>query len=219
MRWTMGPDYAGCYIISDVTGEAVIIDACAYSEQERQKIARYIEKEHLILVRHLLTHGHYDHLYGCEFIHERFGVLPEIHIADVPIMAAAPERFREARRGKEFPVHIPAPEHFLEDGEIVKFGNHQLKVIHTPGHSPGSCFFYCEEEDIAFSGDTLFDGSIGNFELEGSNKEDLKRSLIHILDTLPDETVIYCGHPDRKTTIGREKRTNTVLVDFLADRL
>ena len=102
------------------------------------------------------------------------------------------------------------PEHYLTDGETIRFGNHELRVIQTPGHTPGSVFFYCEEAGIAFSGDTLFYKSIGRSDLPGGNSEELNASLKFITELLPDETVIYPGH-GKKTTIGYEKLNNPYL--------
>ena len=102
------------------------------------------------------------------------------------------------------------PEHYLEDDERITFGNHSLRVIHTPGHSPGSCFFYCEDGGFAFSGDTLFAMSIGRSDLPGGSKEQLTNSLKYILDYFPENTVIYPGHT-KKTTIGHEKACNPYL--------
>jgi glyoxylase-like metal-dependent hydrolase (beta-lactamase superfamily II) len=103
------------------------------------------------------------------------------------------------------------PEHYLTDDELIRFGNHELRVIHTPGHTPGSVFFYCEEEGIAFSGDTLFYKGIGRSDLPGGNKEELKASLKFITEFLPNETVIYPGH-GKKSTIGYEKANNPYLL-------
>lgn len=103
------------------------------------------------------------------------------------------------------------PKHYLTDNEIICFGNHELKVIHAPGHTPGSVFFYCKEEGIAFSGDTLFYKGIGRSDLPGGNRDELTACLRFITELLPDETVIYPGH-GKKSTIGYEKANNPYLL-------
>jgi glyoxylase-like metal-dependent hydrolase (beta-lactamase superfamily II) len=102
------------------------------------------------------------------------------------------------------------PRNYLHSGEIVSFGNHQLKVISTPGHSPGSVVFHCWEEKIAFTGDTLFSMSIGRTDFPGSDKEQMAESLGLIVHRLSDETIIYPGH-GRKSTMAHEKACNPYL--------
>ena len=104
------------------------------------------------------------------------------------------------------------PEHWLHDGDGVGFGSHNLTVIHTPGHSPGSVVYYCESDHIAFTGDTLFYNSIGRTDLFGSDPEVYKKSLRKLLE-LPDETIIQSGHT-KKTTIERERQQNPYLQDL-----
>ena len=209
-KWMFNPCQTACHVLSDETGECVIVDACPYYRNERASLVEYIEEEHLKPVRNLLTHGHFDHLLGNDLVRDRFGLLPEVHRGDAPLMERVQGRIYEAFGESNFPYEVPMPERYLESDEVVSFGNHQLKVIHTPGHSPGSCFFYCEEEGIAFSGDTLFFMNIGRSDLPGSSKEDLANSLRFITEFLPEDTVIYPGHT-KKTTIGRERERNPYL--------
>ena len=96
---------------------------------------------------------------------------------------------------------------YINDNDTLRFGNVQLKAIHVPGHSPGGIAFYCKESACLFSGDVLFQGSIGRADLEGGDFNQLRRSIIERLFVLPDETVVYPGHGD-STTIGNEKMDN-----------
>lgn len=198
------------HIIWDETGEAVIIDCGVFKPGERERFIRFIEKEKLRPVRLLLTHAHHDHLYGNDLIHNHYGLLPEVHKDDEWIMKEHLP-IRMAQIYKEYPYEIPMPEHYLTDGEEIPFGSHKLKVIHTPGHSPGSVFFYCELEGIAFSGDTVYDDDIGSTNLAGGDYEQLMDSIDRILQLLPDETVIYPGH-GAKTTIGQIKAYNPSVI-------
>lgn len=209
-KWVVNPFQECSYVLSDKTREAVIVDCGMYYPFEREQLMEYIETEHLRPVHLLLTHAHHDHVYGNDLIHDHFGLLPEVHEADKLLMT---EQLKECIDDiyYEYPYPLPMPEHYLRDGEMVRFGNHELKVIHTPGHTPGSVFFYCEKADIAFSGDTLFYKGIGRSDLPGGNKEELYSSLKSITDMLPNNTVIYPGH-DRDTAIGYEKANNPYLV-------
>ena len=114
-----------------------------------------------------------------------------------------PQRIKEIY-GDNYPYPIPMPLSYLHSGEIIHFGNHELKVIHTPGHSPGSVVFHCWEEKIAFTGDTLFSMSIGRTDFPGGDKEQMAESLDLIAHRLSDETIIYPGHGE-ETTLKNEK--------------
>jgi len=211
-KWIMNPCQTACHVLSDETRECVIVDACAYYNNERSRLVEYIREERLKPVRHLLTHGHFDHLLCSDLIRDEYGLLPEVHEYDKPVMWQAGNRINEVFGEGNFPYVIPVPEHYLTDREVVRFGHHRLEIIHTPGHSPGSVFIYCEEEGLAFSGDTLFSMSIGRTDLPGGNVETLKHSLKMIMEMLPDSTVIHPGHTG-KTTIGHERLLNPY-IDF-----
>ena len=209
-KWMTNPCEECTHVLSDETGEAVIVDCGVYYPNERRHLLEYLETEHLHPVRLLLTHAHHDHVYGNDLIHAHFGLLPEVHEADKLLMTVRlRERIDEIY--KDYPYPLPMPEHYLTDDEIIRFGNHELRVIHTPGHTPGSVFFYCEEASIAFSGDTLFYKGIGRSDLPGGDKEKLASSLKFITELLSDETVIYPGH-GKKSTIGYEKANNPYLI-------
>ena len=209
-KFMVNPFMECTHIIWDETGEAVIIDCGVYKSGERERLIRFIEHEGLRPVRLLLTHAHHDHLYGNDLIRDRYGLLPEVHRDDEWIMRNH-LLIRLNEIYKNYPYDIPMPEHYLIDGEAIHFGNHELKVIHTPGHSPGSVFFHCKEEGIAFSGDTLYDDDIGSTNLAGGNYEQMMDSIDRVLQMLPDDTVIYPGH-GKKTTIGDIKAYNPVLL-------
>ena len=198
---------ANCYVVSDDTGECVIIDPCAQYRRQRENFKHYISKEGLKPVRCLLTHGHYDHLLSCDQVRDEYGLFPEIHQGDKPWMARMQTRIEEIFGPGVFQHDVVHPQRFLDDGEIIKFGHHQLKVIHTPGHSPGSAVFYCEEEKAAFTGDTLFKEDIGRSDLLFGWEPDLMQSLKMLTNLLPDDCVIWPGH-DMESTMGYEKQNN-----------
>ena len=197
-KWVVNPCQECTHVVSDETGEAVIIDCGVYKLGERNRLLDYISKEQLHPVRLLLTHAHHDHLYGNDLILEHFGLYPEVHEADKDLMLhMLPLRIKEIY-GDNYP------------GEIIHFGNHELKVIHTPGHSPGSVVFHCWEEKIAFTGDTIFSMSIGRTDFPGGDKEQMAESLELITHRLSDDTIIYPGH-GKKSTMGHEKACNPYL--------
>ena len=181
------------YVASDETHEAVIIDCGAFSPQEQQTLADYIEDQQLRPVAHLLTHTHFDHCLGAAFVHERYGLLPRFHEADSRLYQMLPQQMDVLLGGQITCPIVPAGE-LLSDDSIIAFGTHELHVRPCPGHSPGGVCFHCVDEHILFSGDSLFQTSIGRTDLYGGNHWQLIRSLNHLLRTLPDETTIYPGH-------------------------
>ena len=119
-------------------------------------------------------------------------------------------RIEEVFGKGQFKYDIVKPEHYLVDYEIIRFGNHKLIVLHTPGHSPGSVVYYCEEEKQALTGDTLFKGDIGRSDLLFGWFQDLMDSLTYLTNLLPDDCTIWPGH-DLESTIGYEKENNFFL--------
>ncbi len=196
------------YVLSDETKECVLIDPGCYDGNERKMLSNYIKQNDLKPVRLLNTHGHLDHVFGNQFVFEMYGLLPELCREELPILAAYPEV--ASRYGVPNAQASPFPEKYIEDGEILSFGASRMKAMWAPGHSPGSLCYYFEEDGIVFVGDVLFYGSIGRVDLQGGDYETLIHSIETQLMTLPDETVVYCGH-SQKTTIGRERVMNPFL--------
>lgn len=193
------------YVVWDDTSEAAIIDPGCYYKEEKAALRDFITDEHLI-VKHLLnTHLHPDHVFGNHFVEQTFGVKAECHEAELRWVDEAKKLSRAWNIPLEDPIE--APTHFLYDGDVVRFGHTELKVIHVPGHSPGSIVFYCAEEHCMFAGDVLFQGSIGRTDLAGGNFDMLYSSICSRLFILPDDTLVYTGH-GAPTTIGAEKKEN-----------
>ncbi|MBR1667767.1 MAG: MBL fold metallo-hydrolase [Bacteroidaceae bacterium] len=195
-----------CYVVSDDTHEAVIIDCGCSTESEWADIKKYIATEDL-QVKHLLnTHLHFDHVWGTAFAYRDLGLRPEANYEDLRIYENMDEQIRSVV-GISLP-HPPMPPlgTSLLDGSEVTFGNTTLKVMNTPGHSRGSICFYSPQEAVLFSGDTLFCGSCGRTDLAGGSYRDIMLSINKIA-TLPDDTKVFCGHGPA-TTMGREKLYN-----------
>jgi len=197
-----------CFIVNDETSEAVIIDCGAYFEDERQAIVSYIRNNHL-KPRHLLcTHGHFDHCFGNDTIWHEFGLQPEVASEDEWLMDIS--RQMHDMMGVDYPGEVPPIGRFLNKDDTITFGSHSLKVLPTPGHTPGGVCFYCQEEKVVFTGDTLFHQSIGRTDFDRGSWNQLMDSLKTVVAKLPADTTVYCGHGP-KTTIGTELSCNPYL--------
>ncbi|MDR1678337.1 MAG: MBL fold metallo-hydrolase [Prevotellaceae bacterium] len=199
------PVQENTYLLYDETGECAIIDAGCLFPQEENALADFIGQHNLSLKHVLNTHLHFDHAFGNAFLAKKYGILPEAHDADEFLLPSIKDMVK--RFGLDFDIEPQQPGKHLAEGDTVRFGNTELKVIHTPGHSPGGLCFYCKKDGVLFSGDTLFLESIGRSDLPGGNYDALIDSITKKLLTLPPDTVVYPGH-DETTTIGHEKRFN-----------
>ena len=197
------------YIVSDETRQCVIIDCGAFFDSERKAIVTYLNDQHLQPVRLLCTHGHLDHCFGNDTIYDAFGLKPELHAEDEFLAA---DLTKQAADMFGMPYNRPTPPigRFLSDGDRISFGSHELRVLHTPGHTPGGVSFYCEAEKVLFTGDTLFRMSVGRTDFERSSWQQSLSSLRHVISPLPDDTTVYCGHGP-KTAVGDERKANPYL--------
>lgn len=197
------------YVVSDDTLDCVIIDCGAYYDDERKALTDYISSQGL-KPRHLLaTHGHWDHNLGNDTIYKTYGLKVEAAKEDDFIITDIPRNFQSII-GAPLRRQYPAVGRFFGPDETIRFGHHSLQVLKTPGHSPGSVVFYCAEEHVAFTGDTLFRMSVGRTDFEGGSYEALMNSLVNVLAKLPSETVILPGHGPQ-STIADELRYNPYL--------
>lgn len=205
-RFVCNPFQENCYIVNDETREAVIIDCGAFYPEERRAITEYIRKNNL-MPRHLIsTHAHIDHNFGNDTIYREFGLLPEVSGRDECLMKKLKEQAL-LFAGINIDYEMPPVGKYLTENDVICFGSHRFTIISTPGHTPGSVFFYCKEENVAFSGDTLFNMSIGRTDFEFGSYRDIMDSLQHIAGLLPDDTAVLSGHGPQ-TTIGKEKQIN-----------
>ena len=151
----------------------------------------------------LLTHGHYDHILAAEAVKEQYQI--KIYAcAQEQEMLREPSMNMSGYGGKSTSIK---PDVLLHDLEVFTAAGFSIQMLHTPGHTPGSCCYYLKEEGVLFSGDTLFYGSVGRTDFEGGSTADIVRSLHKLVDNLPEETEVFPGH-DASTTIGYEKRYN-----------
>ena len=202
--FTFSPFSENTYILHDETKECVIIDAGCYTHQEQAILKDYISDKKLKPMMLLCTHAHIDHITGNRFVFDTYGLKPLLHKNDLHVLEA------QESVCKKYQLNFdpsPLPEKFIEDGEELHFGNTSLKVLYTPGHSPGHVVFYCALHHLVVNGDVLFKGTIGRTDLPGGNYADLEKSIKTKLYTLPDETTVYAGHGP-VTNIGHEKTHN-----------
>lgn len=207
-KFTFNPFQENSYVVSGSDGSAVIIDPGCATSTEKQALSAYISAKNLEVKALLSTHCHIDHVLGNAYVLRTYPVDYYMHKLDLPVLAAA-ERSAQVY-GIEGFEPSPSPNHFLEDKQILKFGAIELEVIFGPGHAPGHVAFYSATDALVISGDILFQGSFGRVDLPGGDIEVLKKTIHERFFTLPEETVIYCGHGPN-TTIGKEKTSNYIL--------
>lgn len=192
-------------VLYDQTGQAVVIDCGCFSEDERNELNRFLEENKLKLAALLCTHLHIDHIFGNDFIKKTYGLSAQAGEADDFLVKNAVEY--AALLGITGITPPPPVGKFLRDGDIVKFGDTELKVIAVAGHSPGGLCFYNEQDRLLIAGDVLFAGSVGRSDLPGGNACQLIDDIRKKIFVLPDDVKVIPGHGPA-TTIGQEKRHN-----------
>jgi hydroxyacylglutathione hydrolase len=176
-----------CYVVSDETKEATVIDPGLENEKEANQILDYIKDKNLHVKYIIDTHGHPDHISGNQIIKNATGASILIH---------------ENHRGRA------NPDQKVHDGDIIQVGNIKFKVLHTPGHTPsGICLL---TDEVVFTGDTLFAGAIGRTDFPGGSYQDIINSIKTKLLPLSDNIKVYPGH-ESFSTIGDEKKYNPFL--------
>lgn len=198
--YVLGMVSTNCYIVANKeTGEALVIDP----SDKAEKIEEFLAEEKLVCKFVLLTHGHFDHIMAVDdFVKGK----------DIPIYAHKneeallldPRLNHSYNLGKGFSVQ---PDVLLEDGEELDLIGFKIRVIHTPGHTAGGVCYHFIDENVMFSGDTLFRANIGRWDLPTGNGEQLVKSINEKLMILDNDIVVYPGH-EMPTTIGYERENN-----------
>lgn len=217
-RFIVNPFQENCYIVSDESKEAIIVDCGAFYPEEKAAIVNYINENGLSPKHLISTHGHVDHNLGNNLIFKNFRLPPEVHHKDKSLMDKLPEQAMVFMNYEMDKSDIPPVGKFLGDNDIISFGTHKFTIIPTPGHSPGSVFFVCQDENVAFSGDTLFQMSIGRTDLWAGSYNDILLSLSNISKILDSKTVILPGH-GQKTTMYIEMKNNPYFNNNLSKNL
>lgn len=206
-KFTFGPFQENTYVLYDESGECAIVDPGCFTSSEQQEVQAFVHDAKLKPVLLLNTHCHIDHVAGNRFVFDTYGLKPIIHKADLPILNM------QEQTGMLYGLRSdksPEPEKFIEEGDVIEFGETRLEVLFTPGHCPGHVTFYNREEKIIVAGDVLFYNSIGRTDLPGGDHGTLIASIKNKLFPLGDDITVYCGHGP-ETTIGFEKKTNPFL--------
>ncbi|MBO7331004.1 MAG: MBL fold metallo-hydrolase [Alistipes sp.] len=211
-RLIFNPIQENTYIIWDDTLEAAVIDAGNMNERENEVLAKFIADNGLKPKYALNTHGHFDHLLGVDFLREKYGAQLAMSSKDEFLLKGA------SVSAELFGVKADAlPEAIdvdLEGKESIKFGNTELKIIPTPGHTPGHVAFFEPASKVLFTGDTLFRESIGRTDLPGGDYSWIMRSIIENILPLGDDVKIYPGHGET-SDIGHESMYNPFGVEVL----
>ena len=202
-RYVVGTVHTNCYFaVNEDTKETVVIDP---GSNAKQLIGR-IEEENLKPAAILLTHGHFDHAGGAAELAQRYGILVYAHEEEQKTLSD-PAVNLSGWEGRERTYHADC---FLRDEQELKLAGFQIRVLYTPGHTPGSCCLLFPYQKAVFSGDTLFARSVGRSDFPGGSASTLIRSIKEKLMTLPEEITVYPGH-DESTTIGTERMYNPYL--------
>ena len=199
-KFVTGIISTNCYLaINEETKQAVVIDPAACPSY----LMSHIKSEGLKVEAILLTHGHFDHIMGIDGFLSEFDVPVYVHEEDAdamedPVLNQSSTYTSGYTFGKA---------RYLRDRQTLELAGYTFQVIHTPGHTKGGCCYYVASEDVLFSGDTLFQNSVGRTDFVNSSTSDLVHSVREKLFLLPDDTIVYPGHMG-ETKIGHEKKYN-----------
>lgn len=206
--FAFGPFQENTYILWDETKECIILDPGNNNATENKKLSDFISEKQLTPKRLILTHAHIDHINGNKYVFDTYDLLPEVHKDDVYFIE---NHLASATMYGLYAEQSPMPKAFINEGDVIKFGNSTLNTLHTPGHSPGSISYYNLEDKFIIGGDVLFYGSIGRSDLPMGNHETLIKSIKEKLMPLGDDMKVYSGH-GIPTSIGFERMNNPFLV-------
>ncbi|HMH34548.1 MAG TPA: MBL fold metallo-hydrolase [Puia sp.] len=202
--FTFSPIQENTYVLFNEKDACIVIDPGCYFGNERRSLEEFITENGLNPKFLLNTHCHLDHVFGNKFMHDSYGLPLHLHEKEKEVLRLAPEaglRWNmpfENYRGELI---------FLNEGKSIWLDEDELKILFTPGHSPGSICFYCPAQQFVISGDVLFRLSIGRTDIPGGDSNQLIKSIREVMYILPDETTVYPGHGE-PTSIGFEKKNN-----------
>lgn len=212
-----------CYLAWDESGKCMIIDPGCQTPPEYEKITGFIREHGLTPAGIMLTHGHFDHIYGMAELSRAYGIPTYVHEDEMysvevanphicgPFGLPLPDAFPLIKEDGQEAEGCRAV--FVKDGDVVTAGSMNFHVIGTPGHSAGGVCYHEREQKVLFSGDTLFAGAIGRSDHPGGDYDKLIRNILEKLTVLDGETAVYPGHGPA-TDIATEGMTNPFLMPF-----
>lgn len=206
-RFVFNPFQVNTYVLYDETKEAIIIDAAMMTPNEQAMFKQFIDKQQLIIKGLYNTHGHMDHVAGTAWVKREFAIQPSGHKADDTLIETA------LSHAAVYGIEMEKPEavsNYIDENNLIQFGNQELEIKHIPGHSPGGLAFIHHSQRIALTGDSLFASSIGRTDLPGGNMSQLISAIQEKLLTLNGEYTIYPGHGP-ESSIQEEIQNNPYL--------
>lgn len=201
-RFTFNPVEENTYILwDDESRDAAVIDCGALNLYEQEQLENYIQGNNLRPTLSLLTHMHFDHIFGLGWLRKKYNIRPICHELEQRNYDMQ-EKMALEMFGVKIPIERPAVMRYVKDGDELTLGSRTLKVIHTPGHTAGGVCYLADS--LLFCGDTLFAGSCGRTDLPGGDMQQEVLSIRNKLLTLPDEIRVLPGHGP-ESSIAREK--------------
>ena len=205
--FTFNPFQENTYVAYDETLECIIVDPGCYDAKDNAVLSKFIEENKLKPVALVNTHCHLDHLFGNKFVSDTYQLEPIMHEADLPLLEYAPLTAIQYDLQLD---ELPEVGKFVEEGDVIHFGNSSFEVLFTPGHAPGHICLLNRDEKIILSADVLFHLSIGRTDLPLGDHATLLKSIKEKLLVLEEDVVVYPGHRPN-TSIGFEKKNNLFL--------
>ncbi len=206
-KFTFNPFQENTFVLSDETGDCIIIDPGCYEKVEKDELAGFIAERSLNPVKLVNTHCHIDHILGNYFVAKKWNL--DLWMNDEGLKTLHNVENYAAAYGFGGYQISPDPKHNLSEGDKLTFGNSVLEVIYGPGHCPGHLAFFSASDKFVINGDILFQGSFGRVDLPGGDFQTLKATILNKMFALPGDTLVYTGHGD-ETTIAAEKETNPI---------
>ena len=209
-RLVFNPFRENTYLVWDDTKECIVVDAGNMMEQEHRRLNEEIEALGLTPILAVNTHGHFDHTQGVKWLKEEYGVKFACSSKDKFLIDASSGGMVYGLKCNE----VPEIDLDLDTMDKIAFGQTELRIIKTPGHTPGHVVLFNEEAKSLFTGDTLFRESIGRTDLPGGDYSWIMKSILEEIVPLGDDVTIYPGHED-SSTIGHETLYNPFIVEVL----